>query len=394
MLASAIGVCAGVTGLPFYSLGLFIKPLSAEFGWGRAAASSAALCLQFGIVLSAPFIGRSIDRIGVRRVALTSLAGLALGFVLLSRLGPSFPLFLCAWLGLSLLGSGTTPIAWTRSVATRFDKGRGIALGLTLVGTGVAGFLAPWLIGGVVASHGWRNGCLVLAAAIGLLALPGVAFLMRDTGALSTAVAEARRRGPHVGQALRSRRFAQIGIAFFLIGIVVAGMIVHLVPLLQDRGLAPGEAARDAAMMGFAVIVGRLVVGWLCDRVHAPYVAFVFLMLPVASCLILLAHGPAIPAVLLLGLAAGAEIDLLAYLVSRYFGLRAYGEVYGWLLSIFSLGAGLGPVLIGWSFDRAGSYAPMLVAASCIISLGAVLVATLGPFPASDEQGWRKPSPN
>jgi len=185
-----------------------------------------------------------------------------------------------------------------------------------------------------------------------------------------------------LGAAVRQRRFAQIALAFFLIGFVVAGAIVHLVPLLVDRGLAMPSALHAAAALGFAVIAGRIVVGWLCDRFHAPYVAFCFLMLPVASFVLLLVHGPALVAVLLLGLAAGAEIDLLAYLASRSFGLRAYGEIYGWLLSIFSLGAGTGPVLIGLSFDRTGSYALTLGAGACLITLGALLVATLGPFPS------------
>lgn len=108
--AAGIGVCAGVTGLPFYSIGLFVKPLTAEFGWSRGAVSGAALCLQAGIVLSAPLIGRLIDRAGTRRVAITSLIALAISFALLPLLGPSLPLFYAAWLALSLVGCGTTPV--------------------------------------------------------------------------------------------------------------------------------------------------------------------------------------------------------------------------------------------------------------------------------------------
>jgi len=373
VLSAAIGVCLGTTGLGFYAIALFVKPLAAEFGWGRGTASGAALCLQAGIVLTAVPIGRLVDRIGARRIALASLAAFSVALAALALLGPSIPLFYAMWLIVSLAGAGTTPVIWTRAVAARFVAARGIALGLTLMGTGIAAILVPGLLGPIFVAHGWRAGSLAMAAAVALIALPTVALLFRDAP-VQPVVADRPR-------AVLGRAFGLLAVAFPLIGMIVAGLLVHLVALLTDRGMTGGQAVATASLVGFAVILGRVVVGALVDRIHAPYVAFAFLMLPVASCALLLGHGPVVPAVLLIGLAAGAEIDLLAYLVGRYFAFERYGATYGTLLAIFSFGAGLGPVLFGVAFDKTGGYDLALAASAVGMAFAATLIGRLGPYP-------------
>jgi len=376
IVVAAIGVCAGITGLPFYSIGLFVRPLSAEFGWSRAAISGAALCLQLGIVLSAPIIGRVVDRVGLRRVALSSIFGVALAFAGLSRLTPSLPAYYAAWLGLSVIGCGTTPLVWTRAIVGQFVAARGLALGLTLLGTGIAGILAPAIIGHVVIGHGWRGGSLALAAISLCIAWPVVFALLPET------TRAARPAATHVKISLTSllanRAFVQIALPFFLLGLGVTGLIVHLVPMLIERGFPESSAVNAAAELGLAVIVGRVLLGFLVDRFRPPLVAFAFLMLPVGSCLILLTGLPPLAAVLLLGLAAGAEIDLLAYFVSRYFTIDHYGATYGWALSIFSLGAGVGPVLVALAYDLTHAYRVVLIVSACVITIAASCIGFLG----------------
>lgn len=379
LLACMAGVGFGATGLPFYTMGLFLKPLSAEFGWSAAAAAGAALCLQAGLIVTAPFVGRIVDRLGARRVALVSLAGLALGFVGVTQVRGSVASLYLAWLVLALLASGTTPVVWTRAVNTWFDRSRGLALGLTLAGTGVAAILGPLLIGGVIAAHGWRAGYWALAAATLLGALPLVALLLREAPA-PRAAAAARTGG--LPAALRTRRFWQCAAGFLLAGGAIAALIVHLVPTMVDGGLPPARAAALAGLLGVSIIVGRIAVGLLVDRFHAPFVGFWFLLLPVAG-VALVIQGHPVPGILAIGLAAGAEVDLLAYLTARYFGMSAYGEIYGWQLSAFSLGAGLGPLLLGAARDHWGAYPPGLMVCGALIVAGAVLIAGLGRFPES-----------
>jgi MFS family permease len=240
VLAAALGVGFGTMGIGFYSLGLFVKPLQAEFGWSRAAVSGAATFQHLGIFLSAPLVGRLADRIGLRPVALASYVAMPLALLALSFAGSSVWGWYGLWLMVSLAGSGTTPAAWARMVSMRFDKARGLALGLMLVGTGLA------------------------AALVGI----PVSFLQ------SREAPTPEKR--HAGHFERNRAIFMLLAIAFLVGVIVAGLIIHLVPLLVDRGMDAALAAKMAASIGLAVIAARVIVGWLFDRFHAPFVAAIF----------------------------------------------------------------------------------------------------------------------
>jgi MFS family permease len=373
VLAAALAIGVGMMGLGFYSLGLFVTPLQAEFGWTRAQVSGAATFQQLGIFLSAPLVGRLADRFGNRRIAIASYIATPLAFVALSRTGPSLTSWYALWLLLSLAGCGTTPAIWARVVSLRFDSGRGLALGLMLMGTGTAAMLAPALLGPVIAAQGWRTGLLAMAATVAVVGIPVSLLTGRSTG---KPLPDRRERG-RIEITAATLRLALIG---FLLGVIVAALIVHLVPMLVDRGIPAAEAARMAALIGVAVVVSRLVVGWLFDRFHAPRVACLFLTSPVIACAILYFHGPAVPAALMLGLAAGAEVDMLAYFTSRYAALENYGATYGLILGLFSLGAAFGPPLFGWAVDTTGN-ADLALACSGAALVGVLaLIATLGPY--------------
>ncbi|MGC6329249.1 MFS transporter [Rhizorhabdus sp. FW153] len=374
ILAAALAIGVGIMGIGFYSLGLFVQPLQAEFGWSRAEVSGAAASQQFGIFLSAPLVGWLADRWGARPIAIASFLVTPVALIALSRVGNSVVEWDLLWLLVSLAGAGTTPAIWARIVSLRFDHSRGLALGLMLMGTGTAAMLAPALLGPVFADEGWRTAVLVMAGATLLVGLPA-----------SLIVGTADRPAP--GERLRGRFEANrqtltLLVIAFLLGLIVAGLIVHLVPMLVDRGMAQADAARMAAAVGVAVLVARLVVGYLFDRFHAPYVAALFLLSPVIAALLLLGGGPVLIAALMLGLAAGAEVDMLAYFTGRYAALRNYGATYGGVLGLFCLGAGLGPMLFGKAYDALGGYdaALSISAAALLVVVG--MIATLGRYRA------------
>ncbi|NOW45886.1 MFS family permease [Novosphingobium sp. SG751A] len=384
VLAAALGVGFGTMGIGFYSLGLFVKPLQAEFGWSRAAVSGAATFQQLGIFLSAPLIGRLADRIGLRPLAIASYIAMPLALVALSMAGPSVWGWYGLWLLVSLAGCGTTPAAWARMVSMRFDAARGLALGLMLVGTGLAAALVPALLGPIFAHDGWRTATLVMAGAAALVGIP--LGLMQSREVPAPAVGEqgghfASREGGHFE---RNRPVFMLLAIAFLVGVIVAGLIIHLVPMLVDRGMDAGLAAKMAASIGLAVIAARVIVGWLFDRFHAPYVAAVFLAMPVGSCLLLGLGGPVLPAALMLGLAAGAEVDMLAFFTSRYAAMKNYGATYGVILGTFSLGAALGPMMVGYSVDATGGYGAALAGSGLGLGLVVVLIACLGPYRAQE----------
>lgn len=378
VLIAALAISVGMTGIGFYSLGLFVKPLQAEFGWSRAAVSGAATFQQFGIFLSAPIIGRLADRIGARTIAIASYIATPLALIALAQAGPSIPAWYGLWLLVSLAGCGTTPAIWARFIALRFDKARGLALGLMLLGTGAAAMLAPALLGPFFAIYGWRNAVLAIAAVTLLIGLPASLMMGKDIPTQKPGGTTAR------GHFERNRATLTLLVIAALLGLIVAGLIVHLVPMLVDRGTAPADAAQVAASVGLAVLVARVVVGYLFDRFHAPYVASLFLISPVISSLLLWLGGPVVPAAMLLGLAAGAEVDMLAYFTSRYARLENYGATYGWMLGLFCFGAGCGPVLFGWSVDATGDYDLALILSAGFLTAVVAMIATLGPYRSAD----------
>lgn len=372
VLAAALAIGVGTMGIGFYSLGLFVRPLEAEYGWSRAAVSGAATFQQFGIFLSAPVVGWIADRWGARPIALASFIATPLALLALSHVGPTVVAWDALWLLVSLAGAGTTPAIWARIVSLRFDAARGLALGLMLMGTGTAAILAPALLGPVFAQSGWRTAVMVMAAATLIIGLP--ASLMVGT-------ADRPQPGTRAGGRFEAnRQTLMLLIIAFLLGLIVAGLIVHLVPLLIDRGMAATDAAQVAATVGVAVLAARLIVGYLFDRFHAPYVAALFLLSPVVAALLLWGGGPVTIAALMLGLAAGAEVDMLAYFTGRYAALANYGATYGGVLGIFCLGAGLGPMLFGAAYDAMDGYDAALLGSALVLSLVVVLIATLGRY--------------
>lgn len=397
VLAAAVGCAFGLTALPYYTLGMVAKPIAAEFAWPRAVVQGGITFAAFGVLASAWLAGWMIDRYGARRVALASQAGLALGFVGLAMQNGSPTLWYANWFLLAVFGVGTTPLTWSRGIASWFDRRRGLALGLGLTGTGFTAFLAPPLMTSIVAGSGWRAGYLAIAAGIVLLAMPVIFLWFREraveAGDATRAAADAGAApgleassaatpGVTLGEALRGRHFWIIALGFLFVCAAVTGVNANLVPLLTDAGLDAAAAARQASVLGLAVIVGRLLAGWLLDRLWAPVVGLIVLVPSALACLLLQAQVAPVFAIALLGLAGGAEFDLIAFLCLRYFGTRHYGKIYAWQWASFTVASGLGPVAFGAIFDATGSYATGLLAATAAMLFGPALLLLLGPYPA------------
>lgn len=386
ILAAATGVGLGITGLTFYTLGIFIGPLTQEFGWSRTSLASATILTTLTTLFLGPVVGRLADRFGGRAVGLVSLVGLAAGLGGLSLIGAQLWSFYLAFGIAMVLGAGTLPIVWTRAVNAGFDKARGMALGLTLTGTGVVAILAPPYTQWLIADHGWRTAYLGQAALVLVIGLPIVWLLFHEVGGAKQATAApVVRQGMSAAAARRSRQFWMLGVGFLFASFAVSALIVHLVSILSGGGMERASAVWAASLLGFAIIAGRLGIGALVDRFYAPAVAFGILAVAGAACFLLMLAGGSLPlalaAVVLIGLAAGAEVDLVAYLASRYFGLRAYGEIYGWQLGFFALGAGLGPMGVGRLYDATGSYTVGLIACAIGFGVGAALIGLLGRYP-------------
>ncbi|MDA0892873.1 MAG: MFS transporter [Proteobacteria bacterium] len=396
LLACSIGNGFGLSGFAFYTFGVFVIPLVDAFGWTRGEVSTAASFLLLGTVFTAPIVGTIVDRYGAKRVGLISMACLCVGYASLTQLGGGIAFFYAMWLMMAIVGGGTTPVVWTRAVNLWFDKGRGLALGLALAGSGLAGIVGPGVATALIESFGWQAGYLGISAIIMVIALPLIALLFNDHAPSAAqakqsddSVVQASTTGHQSGHAgltfqesYKTVVFWKIAIGFFFISAIIAGLLINLIPLLIDRDMSAMDAAKIAGVLGFAVLFGRIGVGFLIDHFRAPLVAALLFSATAAGCFLLtLDSAPSwvfLIAVITLGLSAAAEIDLVAFLVSRFFGLKAYGKIYGSQLSVFYLGAAVGPLAVGMSFDIFGSYEVALYGAIVILLFGSIVIGGLG----------------
>ena len=176
-----------------------------------------------------------------------------------------------------------------------------------------------------------------------------------------------------------------MAVAVLLASTCSAALAVHFVPIVRSTGLAPRTAAAVAAGIGFSSVAGRLVGGYLLDRTSGPLVGFVSCACGalIAPSLLLgpgLGHGvgTGLFAACMLGLSAGMEIGVLAYLVPHYFGLRHYGVLFAVMGALVNVGLGLGPFVAGYLFDHSGDYRTTLLLTAPLYIVGAILFGTLG----------------
>jgi len=392
LLGAIIGVGSGLTGIVFYTHGVFVVPITEEMGWSRGETQFAFSFVMMSAALTALFLGRITDKFGARSLALVGLFALALSFAALSFTTSNILIYYALWIIMALVAAGTFPVTWTRAVNTWFDGRRGLALGLTMMGTGIAASVGPFYAATLIDMFGWREAYRAIGATLLVVSFPIAFFFFRerDTSGEDVPQSLSLSTGVAPREAFTGKVFWVLGIALLFVCFGVAGLISNLVPLLNDKGFPRTEAAGYAGLVGINVIIGRLVVGYLVDRFWAPMIAFIFLILPAISCLLLAVDQPSATgitiAALMIGLAAGAELDLMAFLISRYFGLKHYGQLYGGLFIFFAIGSGTAPALFGLWHDLTGSYQTILYGTAILFVLGAVMFLAMGRYPNFEEQ--------
>lgn len=397
VVAAMVGVALGLSPIPFYTIGMLAPQLSAEFGWSFAALM-ASITVQSGVVMVAsPLAGIAIDRFGARPVALVSLPLFGLSFMSLALSNGSLTLYYAQWVIMAVLGVGTLSATWTRVVTQWFDKWRGMALGLASCGTGITGFIIKPLCAHLIETHGWRTAVVVVGCLPIVVGVPVVALLFREMarGAAAPdkpveAAEEVSQPGLTLAEAARDRRLWIMAGAFLFIAFALTAPTPNLENILKTRAFTLPQIGEITAAFGLSVIAGRLIGGWLLDRFWAPLIALVILAFPALGCWLLTssALSPLIAtlAVISLGFGAGFEFDLLAYLISRFFGQRHYGAIYGCFYAVIAFAGGLGPVVFGYVFDRIGDYTIALRSGSACLIVGAVLLLAMGAYPKLSEK--------
>ncbi|QGZ65637.1 MFS transporter [Paraburkholderia acidisoli] len=392
ILAATVGIGTGLTTMVFYTMGVFVPSLTKTFGWSDSQVMVAITIVLLGSSVVGPYVGALTDRIGARRVALGSVIGMGCAWALLALNTGSIAIFYATFTILTLCGAGTLPVTWTKSVIANFSERRGLALGICLIGTGLFGALIKLYAFYVMSAIGWRLAYVCIGAFVLCVTLPITFFFFREPRRALDTSAQAPGIAPEAGlglrEALRTRAFWILSASFFLLSLAISGIAPNLERFLTTSGFDLATAVRIAAWYGIGIVVGRLITGFCLDRMWAPGVVFL-LMIPTMITFIVLAGGvSSVPVamlmVFLVGSASGVEYDALAYLVSRYFGMRAYSAVYGSIFIGFAFGAGFGPVTFSKTFALTHSYHTLLFATAAVVLVGSGMLLTLGRYPRFD----------
>ena len=365
------------------SFAVFMKPLTEGLMTDRGTLS---LAPALGLILAGlftPVVGMLTDRHGLRRIVFTSIVLTAIGLALLGALVQSVPVFIALYCVIALVGAGYSPLPFAKAVSATFQSRRGLALGITMAGVGIGSALVPVLVQTMITAYGWRVAYVGLALMVLIVALPATVLTLPNLRFDPAATPPVLSAGVTAREALRSAIFWKLGAAFALVALTTVGVMVHVAALLSDRGISAAVASSALSVGGVALLFGRLLSGYLLDKIFAPYVALASFVSALTGIVILFFSSTPAAAWIatgLVGFCIGAEVDLIAYLVCRYQGQRAFGAIYGYLFAAFTLGAGLGPLAMGQCFARTGSYDAALVAFIGGLLISCVLVTQLGAY--------------
>jgi MFS family permease len=332
---SGLGLATGIATVVAATFSIFVGPMRDEFGWDASLPFWAPLAVPVTSAIAAPAVGSLVDRFGARRIVLVSFVLVALILASFYFMKPSIWGLYLRYVALGAFCLGTTHIAFARVIALWFDRRRGLGLGLALAGVGFGGIILPLVCQALIEWQGWRVAYPGLAAIVFGIALPVLALTLFDSPArfgqaadgdpVTDVTASQQPDAPvliglALREAVRDRFYWLMMLTFLLIGIGLQSMMIHLVPMLRARGVEPM-------------------------------------------------------------LAAGAEVDLIAYLTSRYFGLRQDGRIYGTYYAMYSLGGGAGRVVTAQGVAQTGGYDAVLWLLVALLAVAAVLLAMFRPFP-------------
>jgi len=390
VVASFLALIVGTGAVQVFVTGVFLKPISESLHLGRGVISSAMGLSSTLSAVALIFLGRLMDRIGVRAVLLPGLFLFALTTGALSLLTPSMILLFLLFALQGLTASGQTPTAYSKMITAVFDDRRGLALGIAAAGVGAGVVLLPQLARVLLRLYGWREGYIGIASAILILGFIPVAIWINEPDEVRTArkqkVSAAKLQnlpGVEYSAALRGFRFWGLCLAFFCAQTAINGTMIHTVPMLTDRGIKIGAAVAVMSAGGIALIVARIIAGYVLDRIHATYVAVFFLLCPMIGIAILGfgvgGKGPLVGGVLL-GMGIGAEIDLIAYILSRYFGLRAFGALHGMAFCFAQMASAAGGALMGWCYQLGHSYRTGLILNELLLVIAIIILAGQGKY--------------
>jgi predicted MFS family arabinose efflux permease len=387
VLAASIGNGLGAGTMGFFTLGVFGPAIGKEFHWGSGQINGGLLVNTLVVMLAVPVAGMLADRFGVRRIVLCSTALVVPAFASFAFLDASIVHYYLCWALIGALGAGTFAPTWSRAVNSRFQIHKGLALGITLCGTGISAALLKPFAFTMLARWGWRTGyvalgCLSLISFVTAMVL--VFDVREDPGVPDRGIATIQREGSSLAMTIRQWRFWIVGLAVGAAALAVGGPIPSIESILRELNFSRDQIISLASLVGLSIIAGRLASSYLIDRFWAPLVALLMNLAGaaamVALCLGQRSYAGTALCLVFIGAVTGSEYDLAPFLVARYLGSRHYAAIYGALYGIFSICTGLGAVLFGAAHDRLGLYRNVLPIFGAILLGSGLSLLLLGPY--------------
>ena len=377
-LAASGCVFVSFASLLVYTFSVFLKPMTAEFGWSRESASIAFGIAAMTVAVCSPPLGLLLDRYPARRIILPCITVFGCAFASLALMTRHLWHLYAVFFVLGIVGNGTAQLAYTRALTTWFHERRGAAFAVLMAGGTIGATILPPVTQALIDIVGWKSATAILGAMVLAIGWPLGLRVKERTG--SVIVQERVVSGASVAEGLRSRIFWVVVAVLFCVSIGQNGAITQLSAMLTDRGVSPGGAALAASAMGGWALVGRLFTGWLLDRFFAPRVAMLLLMIAALGALLLSGARSMSVGVLassLIGLAMGGEADITPYLLAKYFGLRSFSTLYGLTWTAYAIAGAIGPVIMGRAFDATGSYQALLAQLAALTAVSAALMLLL-----------------
>ena len=394
--ACLMGNLISPTPIIYGPIGLFLIPISHEFGWPREEVSGVLGPFAFMTALAYPFIGRLADHFGPRRlVRLGNIAFgccvVALGFSLANPI-----VFYGLFALIGAVGSLPSSMMYTRVVSGWFDKTRGAILGVTSgLGNGVGATIMPLAALALMTWFGWRGAFIGLGVLVLAVGVPVLGLFLKEppTGRAMTGAPATPLEGMTLPEAARTPIFWLILAAICLCAGCLTAVMAHIVPILTDRRVPIAQSTLVVSVFALVTAAFQVIVGFLLDRAGSPKLVAPLYLAAVAG-MLLLEFGSSLPVYVLggalMGVGMGTEYGALPYFISRYFGLRRFGAIAGVMYSGVIIAQGVTPYLMDVDFDHHRSYLLSLHVVDAILIAGATTIALLPRYRAT-ERLWRAP---
>jgi len=354
-----------------YTFGVFLQPLTEEFGWERGALSGVFSIQMLLIGVLSIFIGRLSDKYGPR--IFVTLGGLltSIGFLLMSQVNSLWQVYL-NWGFIMGIGGGCFYIAIMSTVPKWFAKRTGAAVGITVAGMGLGAIISPPLIQWLISIYGWQQPFIILSIALFVIVIPLAQFMrhspqrmgIRPYGDVvdtigdklpSLSVAE----GISFTQVVKTSRFWFFGLVVFCACFCLQVIIVHVVPYAIDVGVPAIVAAGVLSIAAGSSVVGRLTIGLITDKLGGRLaLSFCVILITLSLICLLFVHDVWMFYVVavVFGFGYGGVVVLVTIVTAELYGLTSLGMMLG-IFSFYDTAGGIfGPPLAGSIFDATGSY--------------------------------------